>query len=321
MELRHLRYFVAVAEELSFRKAAEFLHVTRPAVSSQIMALEDEVGVRLLDRDTVGVRLTLGGAAFLREAKKLLEQAAAAVEIARGAAKGLDGHLTIGCVGALSSGLISPGLATFRKRLPKVDVALRELPMQEHVTALEAGDIHVGFMLGEGKPMPHYIRRRVLLRVPLQVMIGRRHRFANHPAVAMKDFVSEPVLAMAHRLQYGNGKSTLHGDQMRKVVAAYDFKLASLRTVDGFESMVGLVASGAGVTLMTNIGNTQRTKDEVAFRPFKESGPELIVELAALFLDDASSAIARQFIDALEENLTKRSVKSKPPELRSIFSR
>lgn len=88
MELRHLRYFVAVAEELNYRKAASRLAVAQPALSTQIIDLEAEIGVRLLDRDTGGVRLTHAGAAFLKKARFILKHARLAVRIARSAAKG-----------------------------------------------------------------------------------------------------------------------------------------------------------------------------------------------------------------------------------------
>src|SRR4051812_45154916 len=106
MELRHLRYFVAVAEELNYRKASERLRVAQPALSSQIKDLEFDVGVRLLDRDTGGVRLTDAGAAFLEEARLILAHAEQAVAVARGAAKGRGGRATVGFFAPIFMGVM-----------------------------------------------------------------------------------------------------------------------------------------------------------------------------------------------------------------------
>src|SRR4051812_5064070 len=141
MELRHLRYFVAVAEELNYRKASERLRVAQPALSSQIQDLERDVGVRLLDRDTGGVRLTDGGAAFLEEARLILRQVERAVAVAVEAAKGLRGRLMIGYFAPIFMGLMPASLKAYREKFPEVEVVLVELPILEQIAELEAGTI------------------------------------------------------------------------------------------------------------------------------------------------------------------------------------
>src|ERR1700754_3624626 len=106
MELRHLRYYVAVAEDLNFRKAAERLNVAQPALSSQIRDLEDEIGVRLLDRDTRGVRLTEAGSIFLNESRKTLAQAKHAVDAVREMQQSERGRLAIGYSGQMLMGFM-----------------------------------------------------------------------------------------------------------------------------------------------------------------------------------------------------------------------
>src|SRR3954468_24795318 len=138
MELRHLRYFVAVADELNYRRAAEKLRVAQPALSSQIKDLEHEVGARLLDRDTGGVRLTDAGAAFLDEARLIVAHAQRAAGIAREAAKGRRGRINIGYYAPLVMGFMPESLRVFHARYPDVDVALHEMSILDQTEALEA---------------------------------------------------------------------------------------------------------------------------------------------------------------------------------------
>src|SRR5262245_60235793 len=127
MELRHLRYFVAVAEALSFRGAAERLRVAQPALSKQIRDLEDECGARLFDRNTSRVRMTDAGAVLLEEARQLLAQANRLPALVRDAAQGRRGRLIIGNIGSLTAGFLPASLAAFHAKFPDVDVTLIEL--------------------------------------------------------------------------------------------------------------------------------------------------------------------------------------------------
>src|SRR5215217_6751400 len=122
MELRHLRYFIAVAEALNFRRAAEQLRVAQPALSKQIRDLEDELGARLLDRNTAGVRLTDAGAVLLNEARQILLAAQQAAIAVRDAAQGRRGRIVIGNIGAMSAAILPSNLTAFRERYPDVDV-------------------------------------------------------------------------------------------------------------------------------------------------------------------------------------------------------
>src|SRR3954447_15768036 len=120
MELRHLRYFVAVAEELNYRKASERLRVAQPALSSQIKDLESDVGATLLDRDTGGVQLTDAGTVFLEQARLIVAQAQHAVVAAQEAAQGRRGRLTLGYFAPIFMGLMPATLRAYRERFPDV---------------------------------------------------------------------------------------------------------------------------------------------------------------------------------------------------------
>lgn len=133
MELRHLRYFVAVADELNFRKAAERLNVTRPALSKQIKDLEEETGLHLLERDTVSVALTDAGSVFLAEARAILSDVENAVALAREAQDGRRGELRIGSAGQIAASFLPEALRAFRSTFPDVEVVFVEMTPPEQL--------------------------------------------------------------------------------------------------------------------------------------------------------------------------------------------
>ena len=149
MELRHLRYFVAVAEDLNFRKAAGRLHISRPALSKQIKDLEDEISVKLLLRDTVSVALTKAGEIFLADAREVLSQAEEAISRAREAQDGNLGSLRIGSVGIIATDFLPKTLKIFNQKYPGVEVAFVEMLPAEQLDALARGRIDIGFAYGK----------------------------------------------------------------------------------------------------------------------------------------------------------------------------
>src|SRR5215475_15690071 len=148
MEFRHLRSFVAVAEELHFGRAAARVHIVQPALSRQIRALEDEIGIRLFERDRRRMALTPAGTAFLDEARSLLEHADRAVEAARRADRGELGSLRIAYVPAMVSTGLPEIVRSFRQRYPGVDVRLQEMTPATQVEALLGERVDVGFVRG-----------------------------------------------------------------------------------------------------------------------------------------------------------------------------
>ena len=145
MELRHLRYFCAVAEQRSFTLAARRLHVSQSGVSGQIRALESEIGVTLLRRNQRGVALTAGGAAFLGEAREILARAERAVQLAASAAQGGQGQLTVGLCGPATAPVLPALIREFRKRQPGVTLTLKDLEPTRQPSALAESVIDVGF--------------------------------------------------------------------------------------------------------------------------------------------------------------------------------
>src|ERR1041385_4436604 len=146
MELRHLRYFVAVAEELNFRRAAERLRLAQPALSSQIKSLEDELELRLLERTTRSVKLTHAGRVLLEEARAVLSAAAQAEQRARGAGHGLVGMLRVGVIAPAANAWLAGILRAFHQRFPGVQLSLFDLTSPEQLHRLHNGELDAGLL-------------------------------------------------------------------------------------------------------------------------------------------------------------------------------
>jgi DNA-binding transcriptional LysR family regulator len=228
MELRHLRYFVAVAEELNYRKASERLHVAAPALSRQIKDLESELGVRLLDRDTGGVRLTDAGTAFLAEARIMLTQSQRAVVAAQDAAKGLCGQLKVGYVGPILMKFMPASLMAFHHRFPGVEIVLEEMPLGDQIAALASGVIQIGFTMEGYAHLPRALRHIEIAHSPVRAVMERNYRLAGSPQVGLADMAREPLLCLALR----KGSPTLHGELMRRVFAFHRLKPRPIRRIE-----------------------------------------------------------------------------------------
>ena len=193
MELRHLRYFVAVAQELNFRRAAERLHLAQPSLSRQIHNLEEEIGTRLLERDRKQVALTEAGRVLLREVPRLLAGVTAAIEAAQAAGHGTREALHIGNVGVLSASFLPSTLATFRRRFPQVEIEILELGIDEQVAALLSGTIQVGFQARtRHTSVDERLSERAVLTCGLKVVLPSTHFLAKERSLSLRSL--EPVM-------------------------------------------------------------------------------------------------------------------------------
>jgi DNA-binding transcriptional LysR family regulator len=295
MELRHLRYFVAVAEELNFRKAAERLHVSQPALSSQVQDLESELGLRLLDRNTGGVRLTVAGTAFLEAARQTLAQAQRAVELAREAELGRRGRLTVGFYAPLLMGFMPASLAAFHRRYPGVEVNLVEMSLGEQNAALKAQTIQLGFAIAGYQPFPRGLQHVKVVRSPTRAVVGRGHRLARRPRLALAELVNEPLLSLAPVKG-----STIHCDRIRAVFKARGLKTKPMQSIVGAEAFLANLESGFGVSLIAEVGSLARSPD-LRFKPLTDTGEDLFLELHALWSPGPASALITNFIAVMQE--------------------
>lgn len=241
MDLRSLRYFVAVAEELHFTRAAIRLHISQPPLTRHIQRLELTLGSKLLKRTRRHVELTPSGALFYRHAVSILDAIDQAMGDVRRAERGELGRLAIGFFIGATYRLLPEILRAFRSKAPKVEVALREMPIAEVSEALSAGLIDVGFLRPPvSDPL---LEARVLLREPFLLAVSEHSRFARQKQVSLTELAHEPFL------MFQPGVSVLY-NQIMEACRRAGFSPKIVQHARHPETLVGLVRSGAGITLV-----------------------------------------------------------------------
>jgi len=208
VELRHLRYFVAVADWLNFTKAAQKLRVAQPALSRQIRDLEDELGVALLERGPRATQLTEAGAAFHIEARDILERAQAAVKLARAVARGERGEIQVGYAPSLNVELLPCTLHTFHNAAPGLQVKLHDLSSEEMLRGLNEGRLHLSLMARPAARALGALKFELLGEYRVGVALPPRHRLARAPTVALCKLIDEPLVAYS-RAEYPEYHATL----------------------------------------------------------------------------------------------------------------
>ena len=200
MELRHLRYFIAIAEELSLRRAAHRLHVSQPALSRQISDLEDELGVELFTRNSRGVELTEAGRVFLIGGRRALAAAKQAAEQAREAAKGERGRLVIGSVGPATISFLPVVLSRFREQHPLVEITVLHLNNRAQVEGVLNGSIMlgIGYYLSSTleEDEQEQVSTRLLLRSPVVIVCPKNRRSLKKVVPKLKDFRHDKFLSI-----------------------------------------------------------------------------------------------------------------------------
>jgi DNA-binding transcriptional LysR family regulator len=270
VELRHLRAFVAVAEERHFGRAADRLHMAQPPLSQQIRRLEAELGVPLLHRTTRRVDLAPAGRLLLERAREILAAADAAVEDARRAAHGEVGRLAVGFTGSATYALL-PSLATaLRDALPGVELELRgEMLTPAQVAGLQDGTLDLGLLR---PPVPRGdLVVEVVRREPLVAVLPAGHALAAHESVPVERLAGEPFIAYPSHF-----RSTLH-DAVEDACAAHGFMPAVALEVSETATLVSFVAAGIGVSLVP-ASVTRFTVAGAVYRPL--AGDRTHVELA-----------------------------------------
>ena len=249
MELRHLRYFVAVAEELHFGRAAARLMIAQPPLSRQVRQLEDEVGVQLLERNRRGVSLTPAGAAFLTRAKRLLVGADGAAEEARRVGRGEAGVLRLGFVGSAISGRVLPALIRrLRREVPGVTLDLREMTTAAQARALLADELDCGFVRpplpeGVGGLMTRRVERR-----PMVAALPADDPLAGRTRVRLADLAGRPWVTFPR--QEGPGLWGQIRGAVREATGDAAWEPAVAQEATHMASLVGLVAAGLGCAVV-----------------------------------------------------------------------
>jgi len=252
MELRHLRYFVAVAEELSVRRAAHRLHVSQPALSQQISDLEDELGIKLFTRNSRGVELTEAGSTFLIGGRRALVAVKRAAEEAQETAKGARGRLVIGSVGAATISFLSGVLSQFREKYPLVEVTLIHMNNRAQVEAVLNGSIMLGigfyrYSLEEDEQ--EQVCTQMVLRSPVGIVAPKNRRFPKGAVPKLKDFRHDKFLSVAPDYSFG------YEQWLRELCQRLGgFEPDITASADSADSLIGMVAAGRGVFVGPEVG-------------------------------------------------------------------
>jgi DNA-binding transcriptional LysR family regulator len=296
MELRHLRYFVTVAEELGYRKAAERLHLSAPSLSVQIRDLESELGVRLFDRNSGGVRLSDAGVEFLAEARLTLAHSQHAALVAREAARGLRGQLAVGYVEPLLLGFMPSLLMVFHHRFPGVDITLVEMAFEDQIIALHSGTIQVGFTLWDGAHLPRGQRRMPITHRSARAIMQRNHHLAKSDQVTLAKLAREQLLCLStHKAFLG-----LHGELVRRIFAARAMKTGPIKVIAEPEAFRAALEGGLGVSLIAEVGGVSQSRTLV-LKPLADIGGDLSVSPVALWRDTAASLATTNFIAVMRK--------------------
>ncbi len=286
MELRQLRYFVAVAEELHFRRAAARLHISQPPLSQQIHALETELGCTLLERTRRRVELTPAGEAFLRDARAMLAELDVAVSTARAIDAGQSGVLRVSFVGSALLSIVPAAVQRFRRTRPGVEVELRERSTTEQLRSLSTGVVDVGLVRpplqsDTGLHLQEVMRERTIAAIP------QDHELAALRRIPLKRLAAEPLVLFPRRQAPG-----FH-DLLIGRLAATGTTPHVVQYAPEMMTIIGLVAAGIGVSPVP-ASMEHLAIDGVTYRPLS-GAPDS--ELVALTRAGEASPLAEAFVD------------------------
>ena len=264
MELRHLKYFVAVAHEMSFTRASEKLHIAQPPLSQQIRQLEDELGVVLIERGRP-LKLTEAGKVFLERSSFILSNIDSTVDDVRRVSGGFVGRLSVAFAGSAMFSILPGILKVFRQSYPSVELRLYELLPFEITQALRNGEIDVGF------PRPSIgasadFDERVLVREPFTIVVPSHHHFASRADISITELEGEPLLLYP---QYPLPSTT---DIIVKACQQAGFEPSIIQEVRQLQTAIGLVSAGVGLTLIAS-SVARQPRRGVSFVRMRESNP------------------------------------------------
>ncbi|HEX2670586.1 MAG TPA: LysR family transcriptional regulator [Polyangiaceae bacterium] len=241
MEIRHLRYFVAVAEELHFGRAAQRLHIQQPPLSRQIQDFESELGFPLFERSRRRVELTPAGTALLGRARQVFDALDVAIHDARSASEGESGRLVVGYPSSLAYSGLTELLRAFRTRFPAVEISLRELPPADQVDGLKAGSLDVGFV--RTSPDDPTLAAELVRREALMVVLPDDHRLAKQRIIPLKALAQEPFV------MFPRARGPAFFDQLMALCGRAGFSPRIVQEAAQLD-IVSLVAAGFGISIM-----------------------------------------------------------------------
>lgn len=296
IDLRHLRYFLAVAEERSFRGAAERLHISQPPLSRQIRLLEEELGVELLQRNKSGTVLTPAGNAFLPAARKTLEQADKAIRAAQSAGGCSGGHFVLGYTPTFDRSAIPDVFDRFRNRFPGWRLSLKSRHSNSLIRDLRNGSMDAAFV---GWPIrAEGVTLEVLREEPVVAALPAASRAARKRSVSLADLRGERMFRFERQW------NPLLYDRWEASFEQAGFRAEAAQQPPEHHILLGLIAEGHGFALIpASLQSTRRTG--VVFRPLRE-GAELSIGMALAYPEHSRSPALKGFAELVRADMKKQ---------------
>ena len=287
MELRHLKSFITVAEELSIGRAAVRLHISQPPLTRQIQQLEEEVGAQLLLRTARGVELTEAGRLFLDEARNILALTELATERTHKAGQGQLGRIDVGIFGSGIFGIIPKMLLAYRQAYPDVNIVLHSMNKGEQVAALRQRRINVGFnrLLQETPD----IVSEVIMMENLYLAVNRNHPLSKEREIPWRAIAGQPLVL------FPSGTRPSFIDWVFELCRRDGFQPSVVQEVGDAVNGVALVATGFGLCIVPESATNLKLPG-VVYRPLKRNPPPQ-VDLSCIYRGDDESPILASFLD------------------------
>ncbi|QSJ16894.1 LysR family transcriptional regulator [Nostoc sp. UHCC 0702] len=290
MELRHLRYFIAVAEELHFSRAAERLHIAQPPLSQQIQQLEMELGVELFHRKTKRqVQLTEAGQVFLQSAYQLLAQLEQAIELTQRTGRGEQGQLRVGFTSLVTYNLLPVILQRFREQFSAVELVLQELTTTQQEQALRNSHIHVGFA---HPPLEdNTLNLECIQQENLIVALPETHLLAKQECISVRSLKNELFIMFPRHLGPG-----LY-DQIVSLCQQGNFSPKVTQEAIQMQTIIGLVSAGMGMAIVPScLQNLHRSG--VVYRPLQGKTP--LVETTIIWRQEDMTPVLWEFLQVVK---------------------
>jgi len=287
MELRHLRYFVAVAEAENVSRAALKLRVSQPGISRQIRDLEDEIGFPLFERSAKSVRLTAAGKVFLVEAREVLLHAEMAVKKAREVAHGGGGEIHVGYAPSLTVEILPQILRKFQEQFPHVRVALHDLSSEEMVTQLRDGKLHVALSVQPPKKLLRDLDFKLLARYMMCIAVAPNHPLAKAKAVTLAQLAAQPLIG------YSRAEYPEYHEFIATIFVPVGHTPRVTEEHDGIASIIAALESGRGYAFVPNsfacmVGSRLKI---ISLKPAGE-----MIPVGAIWKKDSATVLVEKFI-------------------------
>lgn len=289
MELRHLRYFVAVAEAENVTRAALKLHVSQPGLSRQIRDLEDEIGFQLFERSAKSVRLTAAGKIFLTEARAVLHHAEEAVKKARAVTGGTTGEINVGFAPSLTVQILPAALRGLQSQFPNVRVQLHDLSTEEMLAQLGENKLQVALTVRPPARQLRGLRVKELARYAMRVAVAPQHPLAKAKSVSLDQAAAEPLIA------YSRKDYPEYHEMLAKVFAPVGRRPRIAGEHDGATSLIAAVESGRGYALVPECLACM-VGPRLKLIPLRNGPPPIPV--VAIWSQQGETEVVKQFVAA-----------------------